>query len=373
MNLMIRTEHSFHEKPESPDYIIHYGVKGMRWGVRRSEEDLKASRNKKAEKYEKRAADVQKEIDKVGARKTTDKLDAQAKSDELSYLKTVKAQELKNAKDVREGRLTDKQKKVLKGAAIAGAVAVAVGTYSVIQSGEANRWMMKGEKFLKGKEIWPEKNSLSKKGMDVDEIFNSVVKPINPDYGGLGAGMNCRRCTFAYEMRRRGKDVAATKTTNAHGQTLFGLINATDPDAAPMKASGKIAALSKMATNTVRDLVSPNEKSRKVMEALGKKGLGEELISNPRAGKDIFDALSKKPDGARGELVVAWKMGGAHSIAWEIVKGTPVIFDTQTGQIYRSSSDWDTNAPGISAASITRLDNKTLNDEFLMRWLKNAK
>ncbi len=51
--------------------------------------------------------------------------------------------------------------------------------------------------------------------------------------------MNCRRCTFAYEMRRRGYDVAATRTTNGRGQTAVGVYNA-------LNTEGDIAKVGKL-------------------------------------------------------------------------------------------------------------------------------
>src|SRR4029077_17292919 len=57
-----------------------------------------------------------------------------------------------------------------------------------------------------------------------------VVAPINPGYGDLGTKMNCRRATFAYEMRRRGYDVKATKSVKGTGQMPLSLLKATDPE-----------------------------------------------------------------------------------------------------------------------------------------------
>lgn len=46
----------------------------------------------------------------------------------------------------------------------------------------------------------------------------------HPEYGNsLGSFMNCRRCTFAYELSRRGYDVQATKTLIGTGQDANGM------------------------------------------------------------------------------------------------------------------------------------------------------
>lgn len=65
--------------------------------------------------------------------------------------------------------------------------------------------------------------------MSEDEILDKVVKGINPNYGvSPGSMSNCLRCTFAYEMSRRGYDVRATETLGGAGQGMAGMISALD-------------------------------------------------------------------------------------------------------------------------------------------------
>ncbi len=90
----------------------------------------------------------------------------------------------------------------------------------------------------------------------------------------------------------------------------------------------------------------------------------------------IFRALRDEPNGARGELGVQWDVGGAHSMAWEVVKGRPVVFDAQSGKKLSDSKEFleaVSKAGGIKTAGYTRLDNVPMNEDFLMRWLKDAK
>lgn len=90
------------------------------------------------------------------------------------------------------------------------------------------------------------------------------------------------------------------------------------------------------------------------------------------APNDILSSLSKQPNGARGELGMMFKGGGGHSMAWEIVQGKPVIFDTQTGKTYKSALDIAQLSTNLTHSGFTRLDDKALNTNFLMRWVKNA-
>jgi hypothetical protein len=91
----------------------------------------------------------------------------------------------------------------------------------------------------------------------------------------------------------------------------------------------------------------------------------------PGGSKSIFDTLAKEPNGSRGELGVMWNMGGGHSMAYEVVKGTPVIFDGQTGKIYKTPLEF-MDMPAVKNAGFTRLDNVDLNVDYLMRWMTNA-
>ncbi len=94
--------------------------------------------------------------------------------------------------------------------------------------------------------------------------------------------------------------------------------------------------------------------------------------------KDIFKAIAKHPNGARGELVIKYRIKGlnidlgGHSVAWEMVNNHPVIFDCQTGKKYNMTSFEKDFGKLLYGATINRLDNKELNEDFLRRWLTNA-
>lgn len=58
------------DKPD-PQELAHYGVKGMRWGVRRSEGELSRSRQRKQAKAEKTVSREQERLDKWAAKKVS--------------------------------------------------------------------------------------------------------------------------------------------------------------------------------------------------------------------------------------------------------------------------------------------------------------
>lgn len=214
------------------------------------------------------------------------------------------------------------------------------------QSGANRSRITRGKAFVTMKsEYWDQKPKFANKSYSADDIQSKVVPGINPNYPGRGTTMNCRRATFAYEMRRRGYDVEATLTTNAYGQDARGLS---------------------------KSLGLKGREKRQSMFELEMNGGGQNIIG-PGGGKEIFKALDKQPERSRGELVMQWKSpqpgipGGAHSVAYEVINGKAHVFDTQSGVKHSADSPIFANSAN---SSFTRLDNKDLNDKFLTRWLK---
>lgn len=389
--------------------VLHYGVKGMKWGVINEKRSTfvskkadavkskvtsaRAARNEtNAKRHDATVKDIDKKLADIDAematiKATTGKLTPRQNRQKvvLQSRKQLLIDERRMAFDAakaeREGKLTDRQKQLLKSAAIATGVLAAYGGYRMLQTGELSRQIQIGRNFLTNRDTslspWKLKEGLANKDFTPDEIMQNVVKGINPDFGSLGANMNCRRCTFAYEMRRRGFDVAATKTTNGFGGELMGMINATElsPGDRPY-GSGRIGMISGLA----RDAVPGKDPSKKpFLDSIGKLsndidfGMnGGEALKGADPEGAIFRALRRQPNGARGELAVTWAAGGAHSIAWEIVGGKPVIFDAQIGKKFMAREDFSGSYSKMGTAAIKRLDNIDLNNDYLMRWLKDA-
>ena len=373
------------------DFLAHYGVRGMQWGKRKAvdsgsrdgvsqgptrTERSAAKRETKAKKFESKAANLNKSIKELDAEINAlppglrSRYKKAALNDFRNEQVKVRDQHLNDAKAVREGKLTSTQKKVVIGASIVAAVAATYIVQDQIQSGNATRLIAKGKERMSGEAFaFKKKPSLSNPDFDVDDINMHVVKHINPDFGAMGTKMNCRRATFSYEMRRRGYDVTATKTTNANGQNVLGLMNATSPGA-KIKRTGMANIVSTMAKEK-----SPGNG--------GKPTPVSDLAANFAAGgknkiplptsNGIFSALAKEPNGSRGELGVMWNIGGGHSMAYEIVKGKPVVFDGQTGKIFADAEKFLKEMPTVASAGFTRLDNVELNHDYLMRWMTNAK
>jgi hypothetical protein len=164
-------------------------------------------------------------------------------------------------------------------------------------------------------------------------LTGDILSGTNPLYGlDAQAGINCQKCTAAYELRQRGYDVVAG-VGNPGSQHSTGLYT--------WFKDAKI--------NVDRDLVP-------VTDAV----TGAERFS---VARDAI--LDRYPPASRGSLSVHWNLGGSHVFNWERVGGREGIdvkfVDAQSGKIYtRGDGMWDRIA-GDRSLTIQRLDNR----EFL--------
>lgn len=311
---------NYNEKAE----LYHYGVLGMKWGVR-------------------------KEYKPVGRKKSRHR----QKLEEKYRSKGMTSEEAEKAADKKI-----KREKIVAGSA--AALVAAYATYKLADRGEFNRLAAKGKAWVQGTiPLWKVNPSLADSTMSAEDIFHNVVQNrINPDYGitglmGKGAKNNCRRCTFAYELSRRGFDVQATKSRQGSGQNGVGLYNALHKG----ENISFLGSINKLANGVPQSVF-----------------LGEEVpLVQDHKPKNIFNTLSTYPEGARGELNLTWSDGGGHSLAWEIVGGHPKIFDCQLSKMYESAGDIPSHMiKRIKEAYLTRLDDKNLNYDFLLKWIKNS-
>lgn len=165
--------------------LEHHGIKGMQWGVKHGPpyplDDDVAKRVRK------------KDTDESSKRKKKSKEDTSSK---------------------KKIHLTSNQKKLI----IAGTAAVATGlvVYGAYKLGALDKL----------------KNA-SKYGSIIDPITGLKRKTetmsrekdlslVNPGFPKKGTTLNCTHCVTAYELRRRGYDVQATKTKTTENFSIFG-------------------------------------------------------------------------------------------------------------------------------------------------------
>jgi hypothetical protein len=243
------------------------------------------------------------------------------------------------------------------------------------QSGAFNSWKLMTQARLRGQSVPFKMNKELSKPMSPEELLSKVAKQVNPGYSKAGGKMNCRRSTYAYELRRRGFDVHATTSSVGWGQSESGVINALTTkgkdyfDATSMSSVVVETGFSSKAPGDTR--VAPGAKI--LLDNLRgggvKNALGDSLGSS--SSKRVLEELAKQPNGARGEVVFKFP-GFGHSMAYEVVDGVPHIFDSQKGTLYNAAKMVETKWDGFDAAEIRRLDNVDLDLNFLSRWATNV-
>lgn len=86
----------------------------------------------------------------------------------------------------------------------------------------------------------------------------------------------------------------------------------------------------------------------------------EVKMGRKKSGQAVLDTLSQTGDGSYGNLTVAWKLGGKHSLFWKNEGGRTRIYDGQSGEeITQSPSKARSFMDFVNMKTITynRLDN----------------
>ena len=406
-------------KPGTPEELMlqHHGVKGMRWGVRKKEEtsdrlrapeealtiggkagaiatkptkaaspekELSERNQKRVDKFLKRADVANARISELklaneelkGSKNPSKQYTRYANNQTITSLDQTQRRAVKDAEAVKKGKLTGTQKKMIVGAIGVSAILAAGAVYQGKQSGAFDSYVLRTGALLRGQKTPFKVNKELSKSMSASDLLTKIAKPVNPGYSTAGGKMNCRRSTYAYELRRRGFDVHATTSAVGWGQSESGVINAVTPGSRNFARS---MSMSRSVVDTGFSSVASGDKRTNPLKKilLDKLDTYQPLVLHPdgsitggtiSSSKRVLEELAKQPNGARGEVLFKFPQFG-HSMAYEIVDGVPHIFDSQKGTLYNAAtkmveSKWDS----FTAAEITRLDNADLDLKFLARW-----
>lgn len=148
---------------------------------------------------------------------------------------------------------------------------------------------------------------LKNKATTLDEDM-AAVNPMYNTNNIVHYNENCGACTIAYDLRRRGYNVAAVDEDTYHksGGTLNDLLDCYDN----------------------AKLIDQSDIARKY-------NISEESLTG-HPTKELVSCMEKEMlsegEGARGNFLTVWSLGGGHSISWEVENGEIVYRDCQTNE-----------------------------------------
>lgn len=298
-------------------YLKHHGIKGMKWGVRRYQNEdgtLTPAGLKRQAKFDKEF-------------KTAKKLDPTATDEE--------------ATDLANRRL--RLKKYLKiGLGVTAGVLVAYGGYKLYQT---YKWNSSEKDPLTG---LPKMNQQ-------EDIFESMAKTNNHKaynpFGSEEYKNNCVLCSTTMEARARGLNVEAGRAMGKDKTFLEDIYE--NPKIVPLNTADPLATMSvKEIQQNIRDH-GPIYKDN-MMEQLRNSFKPKNRMDNM---VKINNEMKKYGPGARANLFIRWNEEygfGAHSImAYNDKKGATHFLDGQTGMEYEPLTLWANANP----VSVTRTDN----------------
>ena len=293
-----------HDYIVGDNYLCHHGIKGQRWGVRRFQNEDGSLTAEGKERYNSGSSEKPGFFEKQRIK--------QAERGEIA-LKTL---------DAPSEHVVDREQS--KKGGVDKARIVTEVAYTVINPLNAVNFAVDGiaagvakhklNSYFKDRETKSEIDSASGLYKKKDGSYNEKqdLAAVNPGFMNMNTNTknNCMLCTTTYDLRKRGYDVTAQ--LDSEGYT-FGDLKRWYPKAEIVKNSR----------------YDENGKAMKQKEYV----------------KNTIDKLIKQGDGARGNLMLSFPMGGGHSLIYEISGGKLILKDGQSNTVYTNSFSLTSTTP----------------------------
>jgi hypothetical protein len=357
--------------------LYHYGIKGQKWGVKRyqnadrtwtDEGKIRYGRKgtlakKRAEEKSIKSINKEKKVGKAGLTVvplvdpskaidtiSSNKSDPHKKKGNHGELAMRGVQAAVVAKNIADYARSAQYISAVTGMPVANVLGDVVGLTPIpaaatalmagnlaVRVGKAVKSHYDTKKYNAERESNPidKETGFHKKSIKMDE--SEDLKRVNPEVNNFNSNTksNCMLCTTAYELRRRGYDVRAEKAG----------IGYDDSDIKKWFPGAKLKSI---------DMGEHNKIGKTIAAVAG---------LNTGYAKDVIESMANsQPNGARGNLIVRWGSGGAHSMAYEIKNNKLVILDSQINKIYDNPEKILRNCTNVQYA---RLDNIEFNKKSI--------
>lgn len=272
---------------DTTEHLSHYGIKGQKWGIRRFQNpDMTWTEEGKIRYGHSSGKQV--------------RLSGQVDSKSRASTKTS-TQVDHNKAGSNKGEVANLLVSAGISALTLNPIGAATTLYRAGQAASAYSKEKSAEKRIAKAEI-DEKTGLPLKKKET--TAEQDVKAVNPGFKNFNTNTknNCVLCSTAFELRRRGYDVIASKAARGYTSDEYG------------KWFKGLKTESKDPFTYANSMQMPSRKK----------------------GKELFDWVAPKllaqGDGARGYLSVQFGPAAGHSMAYEVKGGQVIVYDGQSGK-----------------------------------------
>lgn len=267
------------------NYLAHYGIKGQKWGVRRYQNSDRTWTAEGKIRYGRSGSDMEKKA-------------------KIFLTGEAAKTKLKDIDHQTDGSTKGEVAKLLASVALDVVTLNPIGAASdLYRIGSAVTAGIGEKRAFKRIENAPidEKTGLPLKTKNT--TAEQDVKMVNPGFRNFNTNTknNCVLCSTAFELRRRGYDVTASK-----------------------------AAVGYTSDEYLKWFKGAKQESKGGFTYLAYKN------ASVKTGRELREwaepKLLSQGEGARGYLSVLWYLGGGHNMAYEVKNGKVVVYDAQSGQ-----------------------------------------